>query len=238
MPQGPGLDPSLVSINDTLGHIVRYRFTGDNFTEINRRSDEEAVSGPVVALNGVDLYSRYNDVTILQLDGTIQRRSATGPIAAPPAVRPNGVIIAPFYRGVAEADGAALEAGSEARVSPTITQNHLYVSSMNGLITYNINGLNEVARYVWENGGRQQPAIGPNGEVYAVANNKLHVFIAGVTGNQPTEVSTGVVGPLDNGVDAGAAVSGTPNAISLPGNANTTLMEPGAVFMPMGNVTQ
>lgn len=242
VPEGPGLDPGLVSINDTMGHIVRYRFTGDGFTELNRRSDDQAVSGPVVALNGVDLYSRYHDVTILQLDGTIQRRSATAPIAATPAVRPNGVVIAPFYHGVAETGGTPLEAGSEARVSPTITRNHLYVSSLQGLITYNINGLNEVARYPWANGGRQQPAIGPNGEVYAIADNKLHVFVAGVTGNQPGNVATGVTGPLDNGIDAGAGMGGAPKAVVWPGNtfdnAIGNAMEPGAVFVPMGGTAQ
>jgi hypothetical protein len=99
-----------------------------------------------------------------------------------------------------------------------------------------------VARYEWRNGGRQQPAIGPRGEIYALADSKLHIFAPGVTGVEPGKVSTGVTGPLDNGVDAGSNAGGAraqpvtgvfdPNTLTQPG----ATMEPGAVYQPAGNL--
>lgn len=214
VPQGPGsnnggLDPSLVTINDTLGNLVRYRYTGSTLVELERRSDDYAVSGPVVARNGFVLYARHKDITILQLDGTKQLRATDAASGALPAVRPDGRIMAPTKRGLREAGAPrAVDSGSESRVSPVMTRNHLYHAGKLGLVTYRIDDLQEVARYPWVNGGRQQPAIGPNGEVYALADNKLHVFVAGITGNQPGEVAEGVTGPLDSGIDLGSDAAG------------------------------
>lgn len=230
VPERPGQDPSLVTINDTLGSIVRYRFTGDDFVETDRWRDDQAVSGPVIARNGVNLYTRYHDVTILQLDGSKQVRGVSGTMSVTPVVRPNGVVLVPYWKGFSEAGGnARIEIGSQTAVSPTATRNHLYVSSNFGLITYRIDDLAEVARYQWQNGGRQQPAVGPQGQIYALADSKLHIFTPGVTGLDPGQVSTGVTGPLDNGVDAGNSTGG---ARTQPG----ATMEPGAVYQPAGNI--
>lgn len=241
VPQGPGannggLDPSLVTINDTLGNLVRYRYTGEALVELERRGDGDAVSGPAVARNGVVLYARYKDITILQLDGTKQLRATDAASGALPAVRPDGRVLAPIKRGVSEAGaGRAVDSGSESGVAPVMTRNHLYLAGKLGLVTYRSDDLQEVARYPWVNGGRQQPAIGPNGEVYAVADNKLHVFAAGITGNEPAEVSSGVTGPLDNGIDAGAGTAGarvtkpvkTWNG-AAPGSTGGQMLEPAA----------
>ncbi|MDQ7248159.1 hypothetical protein [Dongia sedimenti] len=182
VPHGNGLDSSVVVVNDDMGSVARYRFSGrfaQGFTEIDRWKQGEkypAISAPVVANNGVVLFNRPGDVLILQNDGTSVRRKVHYESDAPPAVLPNGRIIHTSQGGLEEAGGAPGPENTRSYVSPTASRNYLYASENYRLATFRIEDLALVATYDLEYGGRQQPAIGPLGHVYALTFNKLHIF--------------------------------------------------------------
>jgi hypothetical protein len=52
------------------------------------------------------------------------------------------------------------------------------VSTAGSLLTYDSATMQQVAKFDWQLGGISPPAIGPYGDVYAIANNTLHVFRA------------------------------------------------------------
>lgn len=68
----------------------------------------------------------------------------------------------------------ALHSASYASASASRT--HLFVSTADAIQTFDPASMQELARMLWSGGGASQPAIGPQGHVYAVAGNALYVF--------------------------------------------------------------
>ena len=64
----------------------------------------------------------------------------------------------------------------ESIVPPAVSQKHVFVSVANAFLTYDSATMQQVARFDWLKGGISPPAIGPTGDVYAIADNTLHVF--------------------------------------------------------------
>ena len=61
-------------------------------------------------------------------------------------------------------------------VSAAASRTHLFVSTQDAFLTYHPVTMAELARIDWVGGGVNQPAIGPQGHVYAMASNILFVF--------------------------------------------------------------
>jgi hypothetical protein len=200
VPHGSGLDSSVVVVNDDMGSVARYRFTGrfaEGFTEIERWKQGErypAISAPVVALNGAVLFNRPHDVLILQTDGTDALRQLRYEGYAPPAVLPNGRIIHTSQNGLEEAGGAAGPENTRSSVSPTASRNYLYSSENFRLATYRIEDLALVATYDWEFGGRQQPVLGPLGHLYALTFDTFYIFPPNPNVATGTNIGPGGVG--------------------------------------------
>ena len=53
---------------------------------------------------------------------------------------------------------------------------HLFVSSTNELVTFDVKTMTPIERLPWTDGGRNAPVIGPQGHVYAMTNFGLFVF--------------------------------------------------------------
>jgi hypothetical protein len=232
VPQGEGLDASVVVVNDGIGSVARYRFGGrfaGGFTEIARwkqGSRDPAVSAPVVALNGAVLFNRPRDVLILQTDGTDQRRKISRYTEAAPAVLPNGRIIT---GRVEEAGGAAGPEQAGSLVSPSASRNYLYVAGEDSLATYGLEDLAPVANFAWQHGGRCQPAIGPLGHVYALTYDKLHIFPPSPSVATGTNIAPG--GVAGAATEPGSSGAGAP-ATQQPGNFEfnpAILSQPGVV---------
>jgi len=66
----------------------------------------------------------------------------------------------------------------ESIASAAASCTHLFVSSTNELVTFELKTLTPVARLPWTDGGRSAPVIGPFGHVYAMTNFGLFVFAA------------------------------------------------------------
>lgn len=61
-------------------------------------------------------------------------------------------------------------------VSAAASASHFYVASEDAFGTYDNNTKLRVAKFDWVGGGRNPPAIGPRGHVYAIASNILFIF--------------------------------------------------------------
>ena len=70
----------------------------------------------------------------------------------------------------------SMNGGGGSIASAAASRTHIFVSGHNGFVTYDTNALAEVARIDWVGGGRNPPAIGPQGHVYAIASDILFVF--------------------------------------------------------------
>jgi hypothetical protein len=64
----------------------------------------------------------------------------------------------------------------ESMASAAASCTHLFVSSTNELVTFDVKTMSSVARVPWTDGGRHAPIIGPLGHVYAMTNFGLFVF--------------------------------------------------------------
>jgi hypothetical protein len=229
VPHGNGLDPSIVVVNDGIGSVARYRFSGrfaEGFTEIERWKQGErdpAISPPVVALNGAVLFNRMKDVLILQTDGTDQLRKVNHASSAPPAVLPNGRVI---NSRLDEAGGAAGPADASSFVSPTASRNFLYSSGKDFLTTYRIDDLVPVENYAWQHGGRWQPAIGPVGHIYALTYDKLHVFPPSPSVATGTNIAPG--GVAGASTQPGSSGANAPTPITTGTFNPAILTQPGA----------
>ncbi len=71
-----------------------------------------------------------------------------------------------------------VDLGDDMTIAPAAaSRNHVFVASYAGLTTLDATGSAVEASYPWIKGGGQwAPVIGPQGHVYVIANNTLHVF--------------------------------------------------------------
>jgi hypothetical protein len=71
---------------------------------------------------------------------------------------------------------ATLILRGESVAPASASSNYLYVSSAGALTTFDVHSLATVASFGWSGGGRSSAAIGPSGQVYAVAGTELYVW--------------------------------------------------------------
>jgi hypothetical protein len=61
-------------------------------------------------------------------------------------------------------------------VGAAASRTHLFVSTAGAFHTFDIETMGESGRFSWVGGGMSPPAIGPGGQVYAIASNILFIF--------------------------------------------------------------
>ncbi len=61
---------------------------------------------------------------------------------------------------------------------PAVSRSHIFVSTAGSFRTYDARTLAEVGEVDWNGGGLSGPAIGPSGQVYALASNVLFIWPA------------------------------------------------------------
>lgn len=76
--------------------------------------------------------------------------------------------------------------------SAAASRTHLFVSTASAFQTFDPASLTELARVDWSRGGESPPVIGPQGHVYAIANDTLFAF--GRPINAPAGSATGGTG--------------------------------------------
>lgn len=58
----------------------------------------------------------------------------------------------------------------------SVSRNHVFVSTVNQLLTYDATNFTKLASFDWTGGGQATPAIGSDGRVFALAGSTLFVF--------------------------------------------------------------
>ena len=134
-------------------------------------------------------------------------------VYAAPTRLPNGSVVVVGTRGqIAILRGAQVvsqfQAPGGSIVSAAASQTHFFISTQNAFLTYDPSTMAELARIDWVGGGVNQPAIGPQGHVYAMASNILFVF------PPPNWAPVGgtVAQPLDQTIDANPNPPPAPDA--------------------------
>ncbi|WP_374371945.1 hypothetical protein [Dongia sp.] len=146
---------------------------------------------------------------------------------------PDGqTVVAVGWRGFNILQGEAVGAGDEfpgaSIVPPAVSRSHFFISTASALYTYDAATMVRLAKLAWRGGGVSPPAIGPRGDVYAIAGNKLHVF--------PRPCETCAVEPLSATMptdDGAAAVAPEPGAPMVPA-AEPTSQGSSRFKKPMG----
>jgi hypothetical protein len=171
---------------DGIRSTVAYKFDpAAGFSEIYRFSDsKDRLSSPPLALDNVVAVvgvGAENGRLKFERDNTVI--PGLGAITAAPTRTNDGRLV------VIERPGTMSVFSSHALVmrqplnGPSIASaaascTHLFISTTEELVTFDVRTMVPVARLPWTDGGRQGPVIGPLGHVYAMTNWGLFVFAA------------------------------------------------------------
>lgn len=189
----------IVLASDHLHDVAGYAFSDGAFVELFREHSKDLfmLTAPAIPPDGHAIIGA-EDVTID--DYGAPRHSGeggavfTGPnlnkvapikkigaISATPTRLADGrvVLLSRYGKLTVLQDNKVAMSGEligQSLVSPAASQTHVFVSMSGALLTLDAGTLTEVSRVNWSGGGESQPAIGPQGHVYAIASNILHVF--------------------------------------------------------------
>ena len=122
--------------------------------------------------------------------------------------------------------GSSWHHGGETHTAIAASYTHFYVSYTDALLTFDNQNVQPSGRFDWSGGGQNPPAIGPQGHVYAIANNAIYVF------PPPKATVFDNVGVYQPGLPSSpvSEVDGSGNATS--GNA-PMVMQPALPIAPM-----
>jgi hypothetical protein len=190
-----GGDPWVIvpdHVHDTVGYTFKL---GDGFTERFRKHDKDLwMASPAMALK--DGHTVIGKATMSQADPNILYGLITfaGPNATPwpnvptfslvfaaPARTNDGRIIVVHNLGFDVLKNGTvqhLDFPSQTMAPAAISCSHVFISTAGAFHTYDVTTMKELATYPWGGGGLSSPAIGPGGEVYALATNTLFVWPA------------------------------------------------------------
>jgi hypothetical protein len=177
----------LVFVSDGVQDLVGYFFNGDSFLERFRVRDDKQylLSTPLAWPDGHAMISTGGDgvpseVMFAGLQMTTIRSPGPISIAAPTALGNSRFALVHRFGGVTILRGAYAETSvtlpGESIASAAASRGHLFVSTASALHTFDKTTMQELARFDWRRGGVSPVAIGPQGHVYAIANDRLHVF--------------------------------------------------------------
>jgi hypothetical protein len=206
----PGGGTPWIVVSDNLWDIVGFTFSPQQgFFEGYRAHDESwrLIGAPMVMPDTETFVTGPTGIVTwrgqaLQQRGRIDARSGAGPTRT----ATDKIVFASISSiGVKQGNGIGMEQAlpGQTMVSPAASQNNLFVSTASAFVTFDEATMQPVARFDWRGGGTSPPAIGPYGDVYAIAGGTLHVFSA----------------PLCTGCPGGL---GQPLGVSHPGIGATT----------------
>jgi hypothetical protein len=177
----------LIMVSDRLHSLVGYTFATDGtkgqFHEEFRVKDKQLFFTPMVMFDGHTrigtsdgriVVTKPNAVTVPPI------KLGTGAVYAPLTRTADGRLIAVHGSEMVVLRGNAVESRRRlpgySLVRAAASHTHFFVAATDALVTFDANTMAEVMRFPWTGGGIWPPVIGPQGHVYAMANNVLFVF--------------------------------------------------------------
>lgn len=209
--QSGGALPTVV-VADHHQNLVGYRFSPtEGFRETFRKHltrDRLSMSPPVLLRDGHSmirgngtsqawlLFGGPNAVNwtevAVPLSGSTPTLTADGRIVT--VDRAGGVTVVATTPARAVVNRLRLEAQSIAPAAASCT--HVFVSTASAMVTLDAKAASRVVQFDWRGGGRSSPAIGPNGAVYALAGDALHVFPSPPPGRRPVAAAGSCLGQV------------------------------------------
>lgn len=184
MPNPNGGAPLIIA-NDRRFDRVAYTFSPQTgFQEVARvhNKQDQLVTMPVIDGNQIALGNTNGDFKKMNVTlGETFGLGGLGILTGSPARLNDGSLV------------AVSRAGLVTRVSPSVVRRqlpghsiappaasctHVFVSTTDGLFTFDAKNMQQVAVMPWSGGGLSGPVIGPSGHVYALALDHLFVFPA------------------------------------------------------------
>ena len=196
-----------VFLSDRFHDLVGYSFTGSAFTELLRVHDNQhyLTSAPLIWPNGpvmidFDGPGVGSGTMFLSLwpgytGGGVNTHRIKAPLsmAAPTALGNSKFALAEFDGGVTFLNGAAIQKRidlpGQSIAAAAASRTHVFVSTVTALYTFNKATMEKAGEFGWAKGGTSQPVIGPQGHVYAIAQETLYVF-------PPSPIPDAPIGPL------------------------------------------
>lgn len=214
---GSGSGAPLVVVSDNYQNIVGYSFSPtQGFQETFRKhltNDWLKMSSPAVLRDGHSvirgngskqawaLFGGPNSVNWTEvptpLTGATPTITADGRIVM--VDRSRGVTVMGTYPGRSVLNRVPLEGESIAPAAASCS--HIFVSTANAFVTLDAKATAVVVKFDWLRGGLSSPAIGPNGSVYALAGNNLHIFPS------PPQPKLGAIGGITSCQGGGLLIS-------------------------------
>ena len=186
---GSGALPWLV-VSDPWKATVGYRYQArTGFSQAFRRTDSKRAYATTPMVVPGDGHSAYGIASTTGWAGLAFAPPNTYPwpdvhatsVFGTPAATLDHRVVAVALDGWGNAvrDGAVVQQfflGTETIAPPAVSRSHVFVSTATSLRTLNATTLAELGRFAWRNGGLSSPAIGPQGQVYVLADHVLYGF--------------------------------------------------------------
>lgn len=197
----PG-DAPLIMVSDGFQDLVGYAFNGSAFEERFRvHDDKRYLTSPPLAwpdghamINTALRDGHTPQVMYAGLGFSTNRANGRYSLATPTELGGSRHALVAVKGGLTVMSGVTilkqitLQGGSAAAAAASRT--HIFVSTVTGLHTVDKATLQTVAEFRWTKGGTSQPVIGPQGHVYAIAGDTLHVFPPPVSGGRVVDAGT------------------------------------------------
>jgi hypothetical protein len=180
----PGGGTPHVLVADGFHNLVDYTFGGTNFNEIFRiddgNDDGAILATPTVTYDGHTIFTSKDGIRFAGPNmNAVPTVKGVYTITAPTILRDGRIVIVATNGTMTVLDGGkvATRIPIEFSVAPAAASHtHVFVSTWHQFLTFDSNTMQEVGRFDWPDGGLSAPAIGPQGNVYAISANQLYVF--------------------------------------------------------------
>jgi hypothetical protein len=188
---GRGSMPVVV-VADNYQYIVGYNFSPmQGFREIFRKhltTDQIRMSSPVLLRDGHSAIRGHwqqqawvlfgGPATVNWTEAVIPPSGSTPTLTADGTIlmvdRPGGVTVIGTTPNRSVLRKTRLKGESIVPAAASCT--HVFVSTADAFVTLDAKATSVVASFDWRGGGLSSPAIGGNGQVYALAGDSLHIF--------------------------------------------------------------
>jgi hypothetical protein len=177
----------MILMSDGFQDLVGFSFNGNAFEERFRvHDDKRYLSSPPLAwpdghaMINTGGYETNPQVMYAGLGFSTIRAAASYSQAAPAALGNSRHSLVERFGGLTIMSGVTIlrrvALPGHSIAAAAASQNLIFVSTASALHTFDKAKLTLLASFSWSGGGVAQPVIGPQGHVYAIANDILYVF--------------------------------------------------------------
>ena len=244
-----------VFMSDRFHDLVGFSFTGSAFSELTRLHDDKRYltsapliwpNGPVmIGFDGADAGGGTMFVSLFPgyTGGPVTTHRIANPLfmATPAALGNARYALVEFDGGVTFLNGAAIQKRvslpGQSIAAAAASRTHVFVSTVTGLYTFNKATMEKVAEFAWAKGGTSQPVIGPQGHVYAIAQETLYVFPPSLIPDPPDTGTVPVITvtePQPLPPPAGGVLTETPQMVPVDAQSLPEIQqdEPSKTYKP------